>query len=82
MAITPVFLYKYYDGGYCYPGRLLVCITVPASIVIAYVLDSKGKLKRTITTGLILISLLINWKAAFSPPQLTWKPNWDWLFVF
>lgn len=82
LAILPIFLWEYYSGGYCYPGRLIICATIPAAILLAFTFDSCGKLKRGIAALLVAIGLIVNWKAAFALPQLTWKPGWDWLFIF
>ena len=82
LAILPTFLWGFFSGGYCYPGRLLICLTIPADVLLALVFDSCIKFRQVIATFLVVLGLLVNWKAAFAPPQLAWKPGWEWLFLF
>lgn len=82
LAFLPIVFWGYFDGGYCYPDRLIIFVTVPASFLLGFSVESSRTWLRVLLVGLVLLSVVINWKAALTIPELTWKPGWTWLGIF
>lgn len=70
----PTILWGVYDGGYCYPGRLLMPLLIPAAIYFAFLLESPFKAGRLLCFALLLASMIQNFAAASAFPAFTWRP--------
>lgn len=66
-------LWRYYDGGYCYPGRLILPLILPAALYFAHILECRSFAIRLLCFALLSASILQTTVAAFTSPFITWS---------
>ncbi len=69
---APPVLWGIYDGGHCFPGRLIMLLFLPAALFFAHLLDSPSRSIRTLSIALLVAAILSNLAAALRDPSITW----------
>jgi len=68
----PSIFWAYFDGGFCYPGRLFMSPFIPAAIFLATLAETKIRSVRYLIIGILIASILQNFFGAIVYPGNTW----------
>lgn len=68
----PSIFWAYFDGGFCYPGRLFMSPFIPAAIFLAALAETKIRSVRHLIIGILIASILQNFFGAMANPANTW----------
>jgi hypothetical protein len=68
----PSIFWAYFNGGFCFPGRLFMSPFIPAAIFFAVLAETKIRSVRYLVIGILIASILQNFLGAMTNPDLTW----------
>lgn len=68
----PSIFWAYFDGGFCYPGRLFMSPFIPAAIFLATLAETQIRSVRYLIIGILIASILQNFFGAMANPADTW----------
>jgi len=72
----PSIFWAYFDGGFCFPGRLIMSPFIPAAIFFAALAETQIRSVRYLIIGILIASILQNFLGAMADPANTWTQQY------
>ncbi len=69
----PTIFWAEFEGGFGYPGRLVMLAFIPAALLFAPLIESRSLAVKSAAFCLLGLSVLTNFAAALSSPVATWR---------